>query len=53
MDPQAGWSIAEDLTPEGAEFLEALTREVEKHFSKKGHRQEYGRDSSEGVDPQA
>ncbi len=35
LDPQSGWSVAEDLTPEGAELLEVLTREVRKRFSKK------------------
>lgn len=35
LDPEEGWSVAEDLTPEGAELLEVLTREVKKRFSKK------------------
>lgn len=35
LEPDSGWSVAEDLTPEGAELLEVLTREVRKRFSKK------------------
>jgi hypothetical protein len=35
LEPEEGWSVAEDLTPEGAELLEVLTREVKKRFSKK------------------
>ena len=35
LEPEKGWSVAEELTPEGAELLEVLTREVRKRFSKK------------------
>ena len=33
-EPKGGWSVAEGLTPEGAELLEVLPREVKKRFSK-------------------
>lgn len=46
LDQGASWTVTEELTPEGAEFLEAMTREVKKHFAKKGRQQGYGDDSS-------
>ena len=51
VDPSSGWLVSEDLTPEGAEFLEVLTREVKKHFSRKGHQQAYGGDPSKKTNP--
>ncbi|NLA58223.1 MAG: helix-turn-helix transcriptional regulator [Firmicutes bacterium] len=44
--PEGGWSVAEDLTPEGAELLEVLTREVKKRFSKKDNSKSHGRRKS-------
>lgn len=41
LEPDSGWSVAEELTPEGAELLEVLTREVKKRFSKKDQVKSY------------
>jgi transcriptional regulator with XRE-family HTH domain len=46
LEPHSGWSVAEDLTPEGAELLEVIAREVKKRFSKKDQRQTYSHDHS-------
>lgn len=45
LDQGASWTVTEELTPEGAEFLEAMTREVKKHFAKKERQQAYSDDS--------
>ncbi len=44
LDPHSGWTVAEDLTPEGAELLEVITREVTKRFSKKDRGDIYSHD---------
>ncbi|NMB46477.1 MAG: helix-turn-helix transcriptional regulator [Firmicutes bacterium] len=46
LPPDRGWTVAEDLTPEGAELLEVLTREVTKRFSKKGQQQSHSDEGS-------